>query len=86
VLGAFVNSEDAENLGRIVRLKGYATRTTPRKISKRIILYRLEIEGLKSQDAANQAWSVATENRWISDGLLPREDEAARSVKFSRSK
>ncbi len=66
VLGSFVNSEDAEKLGRIVRLKGYETRITPRKVSDRIVLYRVEIKGLENLDAANKAWSLATANHWLS--------------------
>jgi type II secretory pathway predicted ATPase ExeA len=66
VLGSFVNSEDAEKLGRVVRLKGYETRITPRKVSNKIVLHRVEIEGLESLDAANQAWNLATANHWMS--------------------
>ncbi len=66
ILGSFLNSQGAENFGRVVRLKGYEVAITPRKVTDDLVLYRVEIRGLKDLEAANQAWEVATANRWIS--------------------
>jgi general secretion pathway protein A len=66
ILGSFLNSQGAENFGRVVRLKGYEVAITPRKVTDALVLHRVEIRGLKDLEGANQAWEVATANRWIS--------------------
>jgi general secretion pathway protein A len=66
ILDSFFNAQEAENLGKNVRLKGYEVAITPRKVSNNLVLHRVEIPGLKNLETANHAWEAATANRWVS--------------------
>jgi len=65
ILDSFFNAQEAAKLSQAVRLKGYTVAVTPRKVSDNLLVYRVEIRGLKNVEAANQAWKVATASRWI---------------------
>jgi general secretion pathway protein A len=65
ILDSFFNAQEAEKLGKTVRLKGYEVAITPRKVSNKLVLHRVEIPGLKNLETANHAWEVAAANRWI---------------------
>jgi general secretion pathway protein A len=65
ILDSFFNAQEAEKLGKTVRLKGYEVAITPRKVSNNLVLHRVEIPGLKNLETANHAWEVAAANRWI---------------------
>lgn len=75
ILDSFFNAQEAEKLGKTVRLKGYEVAITPRKVSNKLVLHRVEIPGLKNLETANHAWEVATASRWIvvSSGSAPRQ-------------
>lgn len=76
ILDSFLKALEAENLSKAVRLKGYQTAITARKLSKNFVLHRVEIRGLKSLEGANQAWDIATANRWISSSTGAPSNEA----------
>jgi general secretion pathway protein A len=76
ILDSFLKAPEAENLSKAVRLKGYQTAITARKLSKNLVLQRVEIRGLKSLEGANQAWDSATTNRWVSSGTEAPSNEA----------
>ena len=38
---------------------------TPRRVSDNLLLYRVEIDGLKNLEEANQAWESGLRNEWI---------------------
>ncbi|MBI3303110.1 MAG: AAA family ATPase [Deltaproteobacteria bacterium] len=54
-LAAFRAATRAERFAQIVRRRGYAVEITPRRVSDSLLLYRVEIEGLKNLEEASQA-------------------------------
>jgi hypothetical protein len=65
VLDSFSKRQEAERFSKAVTAKGYDPTISQRQISPKIVLYRVEIRGLKNQQAAYQAWDLATANRWV---------------------
>jgi len=55
-----------QRFAQAVRLKGYEVVITRREVSENLSLHRVEIAGLKTLEAANQAWEAALANRWLS--------------------
>ena len=66
LLGSFPNLVAGQRFAHAVRLKGYEVVVTRREVSENLSLHRVEIAGLKTLEAANQAWEAALTNRWIS--------------------
>ena len=62
ILTSFRSSLGANKFAQVVRQLGYATVITPRRVSDNIILYRVEIEGLKSDEAVLRAWDFVNIN------------------------
>jgi len=62
ILKSFRSSLEANEFAQVVRQVGYATVITPRRVSDTIILYRVEIEGLKSDEAVLRAWDFVNIN------------------------
>jgi general secretion pathway protein A len=56
--------QQSEQLAQVARLKGYDVVVTPRRLSDDLVLYRVELNGLESPDAVNQAWKMALTNQW----------------------
>jgi general secretion pathway protein A len=65
VLDSFSKRQDAERFSKAISAKGYDPTISQRQISPKIVLYRVEIRGLKNQQAAYQAWDLAAANRWV---------------------
>jgi phage tail protein X len=65
VVDAFLTPQDAQRLSRTLKSKGYETEITQHRISNKMLLSRVEIRGLPSKEAADQAWDAAIANRWI---------------------
>jgi general secretion pathway protein A len=65
ILASLRNQQQSAQLARDARLKGYDVVVTPRRLSDDLTLYRVEIDGLESIDAVNQAWEVAAANQWL---------------------
>jgi cell division septation protein DedD len=61
-----MKAEAARTLQGALRHKGYQGVITDRKVSDDLILYRVEIGGLKSLEAADQACHIAIARCWIS--------------------
>jgi general secretion pathway protein A len=53
-----------EYAGRLSN-KGYQVTITPRKVSDDLLLHRVEIDGLKNLEEANQIWQTALRNEWL---------------------
>jgi len=62
ILTSFRSSLEANKFAQVVRQMKYATVITPRRVSDTIILYRVEIEGLKSDEAVLRAWDIVNIN------------------------
>lgn len=56
---------DADTLSHAVRARGYEVRVTRRSVSDNLSLYRVEIEGLRDERAADRAWEVAHASSWL---------------------
>jgi hypothetical protein len=65
IVDAFQTPQDAQRLSRAMKSKGYETDISQHRISNKIVLHRVEIRGLNSREAADQAWDAAVANRWI---------------------
>jgi LysM domain-containing protein len=65
ILTSFRNPQQSSQLVRIARPTGYDVVVTARRVSNDLMLYRVEISGLKTVDAVNQAWEIASANQWI---------------------
>jgi len=66
ILASFPSLMVGQRLAQAVRLKGYEVVITRREVSENLSLHRVEIAGLKTLEAANQAWEAALANRWLS--------------------
>jgi hypothetical protein len=76
-VSSFRSQQKAQRLAREVRAKGYTTSITPRRISDDALLYRVEIEKLKTRETANNAWAEASASRWL---VLEEKKEAKRQA------
>jgi general secretion pathway protein A len=65
ILASFRNPQQSSQLVQIARPTGYDVVVTARRVSNNLVLYRVEISGLKTRDAVNQAWEIASANQWI---------------------
>jgi type II secretory pathway predicted ATPase ExeA len=79
ILESFPSLTLAEDFARAVRRRGYEVVITRRKVSEGLSLHRVEITGLKTLEAANQAWKAALANRWVpfTDSLSERKEKRA---------
>jgi general secretion pathway protein A len=79
ILASFHNLMVGQGFAQAVRLKGYEVVITRRKVSENLSLHRVEIAGLKTLEAANQAWEAALANRWVSftDNFSGRKEKRA---------
>jgi len=66
ILGSFPSLMVGQRFAQAIRLKGYEVVITRREVSENLSLHRVEIAGLKTLEAANQAWEAALANRWLS--------------------
>jgi hypothetical protein len=76
ILESFPGAARATKLAEVVRSQGYQVIITTRNVSDNLLLHRVEVAGLKSLEAANQAWETATANRWISFSEQPQRRKA----------
>jgi general secretion pathway protein A len=65
IVGTFHRLITAEEYAMHLRNKGYKVTIIPRRISDHLLLYRVEIHGLKTFEEANRTWSTALKNEWI---------------------
>jgi len=71
VLDAFSKRQEAERFSKAVTAKGYEPTISQRQISPKVMLYRVEIRGLKNQQASERAWETAVANKWIASTESP---------------
>src|SRR5262249_21392606 len=65
IIATFRAQFRAEQYATRLREKGFSVRITPRKIADDVWLHRVEIDGLKIFEEANQAWLTALRNEWL---------------------
>lgn len=62
VMASFRSQTEANEYAARLGNKGYQVSISPRKVSDNLLLHRVEINGLKSLDEANQIWQTGVRN------------------------
>lgn len=65
IVASFRSITGADEYARLLRDKGYQVIITPKRVSKDLVLHRIEIAGLKDLEEANRAWVTEIRNRWF---------------------
>jgi general secretion pathway protein A len=65
IVASFRSLRGADEYAQLLSNKGYQITITPRRVSDNLLLYRLEIDGLKNLEEANQAWESGLRNEWL---------------------
>lgn len=65
ILTSFRMAQQAEQFAQLARARGYKVVVTARRVSDDLVLHRVQIEGLQSLQAVDEAWHTAVTNRWI---------------------
>jgi general secretion pathway protein A len=65
IVASFQRPAEADEYARRLRNKGYRVTITPRKVSDDLLLHRVEIDGLKNREEANQIWLMGRTNEWL---------------------
>jgi hypothetical protein len=77
IAASFPSGKAADEYARRLGGKGYQIEITPRKVSDKLLLHRVEIDGLKDREEANQAWEMGLRNQWLTFAAL-RADKLGR--------
>jgi len=72
IVASFRSLTGADEYARLLSNKGYQITITPRRVSDNLLLYRVEIDGLKTFEEANQAWESGLRNEWLAFAGNPR--------------
>jgi hypothetical protein len=65
IVASFHSLRGANEHARLLSSKGYQVTITPRKISNSLSVHRVEIDGLKNLEEANQMWETGVRDQWI---------------------
>jgi general secretion pathway protein A len=65
IVASFHNLTGADDYAGRLRNKGYQVTITERKVSDDLLLHRVQIDGLKNLDEANQTWQTGLRNEWL---------------------
>jgi general secretion pathway protein A len=65
IVASFASQTGASESARLVGNTGYQVMITPKRVSDDLLLYRVEIDGLKNLEEANQAWETGLRNEWF---------------------
>jgi general secretion pathway protein A len=65
IVASFYNLTAADEYAGRLRDKGYQVTVTPRKVSEDLLLHRVQIDGLKNLEEANQTWLTGLRNEWL---------------------
>jgi type II secretory pathway predicted ATPase ExeA len=72
IVASFRSLRGADEFAQLLSDKGYQITITPRRVSDNLLLYRVEIDGLKNLEKANQAWESGLRNEWLAFAGNPR--------------
>ena len=70
-MASFRSLTGADEYARLLSNKGYQITITPKRVSDNLLLYRVEIDGLKTFEEANQAWESGLRNEWLAFAGIP---------------
>ena len=59
ILASFHTAQQAQVLKQAIRRQGFTPETISRRVSKRLVLHRVEITGLQDPETIDQAWDLA---------------------------
>ncbi len=65
IAASFRSRAGVDEYARFLRNKGYQVTIKPRQVSDNLFLYRVEIDGLKSLEEADQIWQIGVTNQWL---------------------
>jgi general secretion pathway protein A len=65
VVASFLSGQAAQTRKERMRRQGYEVNITPRKLSGTLEVHRVEVVGLRTQEAVQQAWDTAVANCWV---------------------
>ena len=65
IVASFPSLTEADKYTRPLGNAGYRVVITPKRISDDLLLHRVEIDGLKNFDEANQIWDTGLKNQWL---------------------
>ena len=65
IVASFRSQTEANEYAGRLSNKGYEVTITPRRVSDDLLFYRVEIDGLKTLEEANQTWLTGLKNEWL---------------------
>jgi len=65
IVASFRSLKGADEYAGRLSNKGYQVMITPRRVSDDLLLHRVEIDGLKNLEEANQTWLTGLKNEWL---------------------
>ena len=71
IVASFRSLKGADEHARLLRNKGYQVTITTRRVSDDLSLHRVEIDGLKNLEEANQIWRIGLRNEWLAFASNP---------------
>ena len=73
IVASFRSLTGADEYAGRLSNKGYKVTITPRRVSDDLMLHRVEIDGLKTLEEANQTWLTGLKNEWLAFASNPNE-------------
>jgi SPOR domain len=65
IAGSFPSLAEADRYARLLGNEGYHAVITPKRVSDDLLLHRVEIQGLKTLQEANDVWDIGLRNQWL---------------------
>ena len=73
IVASFRSQTEANEYAGRLSNKGYQVTITPRRVSDDLLFHRVEIDGLKTLEEANQTWLTGLKNEWLAFAGNPNE-------------
>ncbi len=71
IVASFRRQTEANEYAGRLNNKGYQVTITPRRVSDDLLFHRVEIDGLKTLEEANQTWLTGLKNEWLAFASNP---------------
>jgi len=65
IAASFPSLTEADKYARLLGNAGHQVVITPKRVSDDLLLHRVEIDGLKNFEEANQIWDTGLKNQWF---------------------
>ena len=65
IAASFRSRAGADQYARLLSNNGYQVSIIPRRVADDLLLHRVEIDGLKNLEEANQIWHAGLKNEWL---------------------